>query len=245
VPSTRAHRRRRGAALTRGDAVRISDLYARGLDPVEHSRHFVRRKDLTRFDVQTEQRFNAEQQSLPPDVRREIDEILWADFVVLQFPLWWFGMPAILKGWMDRVFVYGALYTGRRRFDAGVCRGKRVRLSVTTGSSAEACSHDGREGDTHLIFWPIHYALHYLGFTVLEPALINGVRRGYSERDVESQRKHLEAAIQSHRRWIGALNDIPIVAFNGDCDWDENGKLRTYAPSHSPFIRHQADRCFK
>lgn len=37
----------------------------------------------------------------------EINKLLWADVLILQFPLWWFSMPAILKGWVDRVFAYG------------------------------------------------------------------------------------------------------------------------------------------
>ena len=80
-----------------GNAVRISDLYARQFEPDEHARHFPQRKNPVRFDAQTEQRFNSRQETLPADARREIDDVLWADFVILQFPLWWFGMPAILN----------------------------------------------------------------------------------------------------------------------------------------------------
>jgi NAD(P)H dehydrogenase (quinone) len=229
---------------SRGDIVRLCDLNANGFDPVEHARHFARRKDPVQFDAQTEQRFSSEQRSLPKDVRREIDNLLWADFVLLQFPLWWFGAPAILKGWMDRVFVYGTLYTGKRCFDAGFCLGKRLRLSVTTGSSAAACSHNGREGDSKLVLWPINYAFRYLGFTVLESALIHGVRRGHSEHEEALHRRRLEAALQEHRKWIGALDEVPVVQFNRDSDWDELGQLRADAPMYSPFIRHRPDGWF-
>lgn len=225
---------------SRGNAVRVSDLYVKHFDPVEHPRHFLTRKDPLQFDVQTEQRFNSERHSLPTDVQREIADVLWADFIMLQFPLWWFGMPAMLKGWMDRVFAYGTLYSSRHRFDTGICSGKRVMLSVTTGSSAEACSHDGREGDTKLILWPIHYALHYLGFTVLEPILIHGVRRWVGEEDDGGERRQaLQLALQSHCRWMEEVDEVPIIAFNGDGDWDEKGKLKENAPSYSPFIGHR------
>jgi len=224
-----------------GNVVRISDLYARQLAPDEHARHFSRRKNPLRFDAQTEQRFNSNRGTLPVDVVREIDDLLWADFVVFQFPLWWFGMPAILKGWMDRVFLYGELYTGARRFHAGVCQGKRAILSVTAGSSAEACSPDGQEGDTRLILWPIHYALHYVGFTVLEPSLITGVRGGYVGDEAAAQDRYLGAQLQAHRLRLGNLNDMPVIPFNRPDDWDERHKLKLNAPVHSPFIRHQAD----
>ena len=141
---------------SQGYEVRSSNLYAQGFWPDEHARHFHLRADADRFDAQTEQRFSANHRALPAQVRRRLDDLLWADLLVLQFPLWWFGLPAILKGWMDRVFVYGEMYSSKRRFQAGVCAGKRALLSVTAGSSREACSPDGQEGDTRLILWPVH-----------------------------------------------------------------------------------------
>lgn len=44
---------------------------------------------------------------LSGDIRREQDKLPRADTLVVQFPLWWFGPPAILKGWFDRLFVQG------------------------------------------------------------------------------------------------------------------------------------------
>lgn len=166
--------------LRLGGEVRVHDLYRQGFAAEEHARHFSQHKNPSRFDVKTEQRFNADQSTLPAEVQREIDDLLWADFVLLQFPLWWFGMPAILKGWMDRVFVYGQLYSGSKRFDTGTCKGKRAMLAVTAGSSAEACSPRGTEGDTRLVLWPVYYSLHYLGFDVLEPLLMTSIRGGFS-----------------------------------------------------------------
>lgn len=227
--------------LSQGHAVRACDLYAEKFAADEHARHFRQRKNPARFDAQTEQRFNAERETLPADVRQQIDDLLWADFVLLQFPLWWFGMPAILKGWMDRVFAYGALYTGSRRFHLGMCRGKRAMMSVTAGSPAQACAHDGQEGDTRLILWPIHYALHYLGFTVLEPGLIAGVRGGYSESEGAAQDRYLNAQLQAHAARLADLTAIGEIPFNTADDWDEQRKLRPNARVHSPFIRHSED----
>src|SRR5688572_25262895 len=139
------------ALQRQGYDVRLSDLYEQAFAADEHARHFVSRADPLRFDAQTEQRFSAEQDALPIEVQRNVENLLWADLVVLQFPLWWFGMPAILKGWMDRVFVYGKLYSSSRRFHSGMCAGKRAMLSVTAGSSKDACAPDGKEGDTRLI----------------------------------------------------------------------------------------------
>jgi NAD(P)H dehydrogenase (quinone) len=188
-----------------------------------------------------EQRFSAELNALPSDVEREIDALLWADLVVLQFPLWWFGMPAILKGWMDRVFVYGRLYTGSRRLDCGVCAKKRAMLSVAAGASADACAHDGQEGDTKLILWPISYALRYLGFTVLEPALITGVRGGFTGKDAVAQGRYLDECLARQRALFADIDAVRAIPFNVADDWDDRRKLRPHAAVHSPFIRHRLE----
>lgn len=224
-----------------GHDVRVSDLYRMGFAPDEHERHFAHRKDISRFDAQTEQRFNTEQETLPADISREIEKILWADMVMFQFPLWWFGLPAILKGWMDRVFAYGALYKGSQRLHTGICRGKRAVLSVTAGSSDDACAHDGQEGDTSLILWPIHYSLHYVGFTVLEPRIMTGIRSARADGNAVEQPRYLSAQLLAHRDWAARLPDAPAIAFNDARDWDERRKLKASAPVYSPFIRHSAD----
>ena len=221
-----------------GHSVKISDLYASDFDPSEDARHFPQRKDPHRFYAQTEQRFSGEQGMLPAEIEREIRRIMWADTVILQFPLWWFGMPAILKGWMDRVFAYGTLYTGSRRFHHGVCQGKRAVLSVTAGSSAEACSHDGREGDTRLILWPINYALHYVGFTVLEPLILTSIRDARDDIEAHDQARFLEGQMRCHSETLASLHRRSAVPFNAEDDWDERRKLKAGAPVHSPFIRH-------
>jgi len=59
-----------------------------------------------------------------------MDKLVWADFVIFQFPLWWFSVPAILKGWVDRVFAMGFSYNYGRSYEKGVFRGKRAMLSL-------------------------------------------------------------------------------------------------------------------
>jgi NAD(P)H dehydrogenase (quinone) len=230
----------RDTFLEGGHGVQLSDLYASEFEPCEAGRHFAVRCNPDRFDAQAEQRFHWEQGTLPSEVAREAERILWADLVILQFPLWWFGLPAILKGWMDRVFVYGGLYSGSRRHDRGPCRGKRVLMCVTTGSSETACSHDGREGDTRMILWPAQYALRYIGFTVLQPTILYGVRSDLEGADAELQHRSLIERASEYRTLLLHVDEVPAVPFNTDGDWDEAGKLRAGAPVYSAFIRHKA-----
>jgi len=102
-----------------GHGVELSDLYALSFDPVEGPERDRVRRDADRFTAQTEQRHAWETGTLSPDVAAEIDKLERADLVIFQYPMWWYGMPAILKGWLDRVLVYGGLYTSTMRYDAG------------------------------------------------------------------------------------------------------------------------------
>jgi len=51
--------------------------------------------------------------ALAPDIMEELDKVERADLVIFQFPMYWFNFPAILKGWMDRVFVYTHVFGGK------------------------------------------------------------------------------------------------------------------------------------
>lgn len=225
--------------LKAGARVETSDLYAMRFEPQEEARHFSVRADAERFDASLEQRFSFERGTLPDAVRAEVDKILRAELVLLQFPLWWFGMPAMLKGWMDRAIVYGGLYSSSRTHDRGVCRGKRVLMCVTTGSSEAACSFNGREGDTRLQLWPALYTMRYIGFTVLQPFVIHGVRSGLTGAAADAANAQLRKDEDRFVTMLQNLNDVPLIPFNADSDFDETGRLRPGAPVYSPFIRHE------
>jgi NAD(P)H dehydrogenase (quinone) len=93
----------------------------------------------------------------------------------LQFPLWWFGLPAVLKGWVDRVFAMGRIYGMGRIYETGVFKGKRAMLSLTTGGPEEAYRKGGFNGDIDAILRPIQRGiLQFVGFSVLEPHIVFG-----------------------------------------------------------------------
>ena len=160
---------------TAGWEVTYCDLYTNGFDPCEGPGHYLERSNTEQFHAQTEQRFNAENETTPHDVATERDNLLQADLLIIHFPLWWFGMPAILKGWIDRVFVYGSVYRGEMRYDTGICRGKKMLACITTGASEDSCSFNGREGDSRLLAWPMLFPFRYIGFDVLEPTIFHGI----------------------------------------------------------------------
>ena len=218
----------------------LSDLYAMDFDPREGPHHYAIRNDGRSFHPQTEQRISAESQTTPVDVKAEMDRLLACDLLIVHFPLWWFGMPAILKGWMDRVFVYGVVYKSTMRHDTGICRGKRMLACVTTGSSKEACSPSGREGDTRLHLWPSLYPFRYIGFDVLVPQIFHGVGSAAFLEGLEDGSSALDAYGE---QWGGTLTNLDsrlAVKYNPDDDFDESKRLKPGAQAHSPFIRHES-----
>ncbi|QSA96310.1 NAD(P)H-dependent oxidoreductase [Methylococcus sp. EFPC2] len=161
-----------------GHEVVLSDLYAMGFDPVSDRRNFLTVRNPDRLKQQDEEEYASEQDGYIPALQLEMDKLAWCDLLIFQFPLWWLGMPAILKGWVDRVFAVGRAYGGGRYFDRGIFAGKRALCSVTVGGPAPAYSDIGIYGPISSILFPIHHGiLGFAGFTVIEPFVVYGPAR--------------------------------------------------------------------
>jgi len=224
-----------------GWSVSSTDLYADGFDPAEGAVHYAKRSDPARFDAQAEQRHAADTDSIPGEVAAEIARLDRSDLVILQYPMWWHMPPAMLKGWFDRVFVYGGVYKSDMRFEKGRFVGKRAMLSVTVATSAETYAHDGRSGDIDLLLWPIHFTLAYVGFDVLPPHVAYGVESGLRYSDPSEIEARLERIVSAYRtRLQGVMDDVPIP-FNRMAEWGADGRIVADAPVHSPFIRRRRD----
>ena len=161
-----------------GHEVVVSDLYAMSFDPVSDRRNFTTIRDPSRLKQQDEESFASEHDGFAPDVQTEMDKLAWCDILILQFPLWWLGLPAILKGWVDRVFAAERAYGGGKYFSRGVFSSKRAMCAVTIGGPAEAYSSDGAYGPLAPILFPIqHGILGFVGFTVIEPFVVHSPAR--------------------------------------------------------------------
>ena len=221
-----------------GHTAEISDLYRQGFDAREDLSHFSNPKAPEWFSAQTEQRHAYDTGTLPADIAAEMVKLERADLLILQYPVWWFTMPAILKGWFDRVFVYGATYTSKIRFDRGRFRGRRAFASISTGAPASTHGPDGRNGDTDLLLWPMQYSLHYLGYTVLPSFYSFSIESGIQYFDPSVMVARVEGYKDGLRDRLGRLDELEPLAFNGWDDWDEDGRLTPDAPVYSPFMRH-------
>lgn len=202
-----------------GHEVRVSDLYAMGFEAVAGPGDFLERADPEIFRLQTEQTHAHATGTFAADVRAEMEKVLWADFVIFQFPIWWFGLPAILKGWVDRVFAVGFAYGGGRWYDEGAFRGKRAMLSLTTGGGPAIFAPDGLSGPIDQILWPIqHGMLYFVGMDVLPPFIAWGPARAGDER----RREYLA----EYRQRLLTLDSTPAIPFPKLADYDDQLRLK-------------------
>ncbi len=154
----------------RGHEVVVSDLYAMGFNPVASANDFLERRFPEQLHYDREQKHAVEHSAFAPDIQAEIDKLLWCDLLILQFPLWWFSVPAMMKGWIDRVFVNGVAYGKGRRFDAGGLKGRKGMLALTTACYSDMAEPDGLLADIHINLWPLQAGtLAYCGIQVLPP----------------------------------------------------------------------------
>jgi NAD(P)H dehydrogenase (quinone) len=203
-----------------GHEVAVSDLFAMRFNPVVGPDDFRgERADPDFLSVATEQTKSFQAGTLTPDVVAEQEKLKRADLLILQFPVWWFAMPAIMKGWTDRVFARGFAYIAGRKYDTGMFRGKTAMVAATTGTSADTYAPDGIDGDILNVLWPVHNGLlRYSGFDVIEPfvAYMPG-RVGPDGR---------EAYLQAYRQRLLDLEGAPKLFFHPAEDYGPNERLK-------------------
>ena len=142
-------------------------------NPVSDRRNFTNQKDPDYFKQEVEERYATEVDGFALDIKAELEKLDKCDVLIFQFPLWWFGLPAILKGWVDKVFAMGRIYGGGKFYDNGVLKGKKAMLSVTIGGGETMYSQTGLNGDINQILFPINHGIfRFVGFDVLPPFIV-------------------------------------------------------------------------
>lgn len=111
------------AAREKGHEVRLIDLNAEGFNPVMSAE---------------ERRGYTEDVPIPADLVPHVEALQWAEGLILVYPTWWYSQPAILKGWMDRVWRPGITFTLRTETEPlrGALLNIRLIGVVTTFGSA-------------------------------------------------------------------------------------------------------------
>lgn len=165
-----------------GHDVVVSDLYAMGFDPVSDRRNFTTVADPDYFQQRAEELNATEHDGFAADVAAEMEKLLEADLLIFTFPLWWFGMPAILKGWADRVLAMGRIYGLGQLYEDGIGRGKRAMVITTTGAPGNMYMERGINPALDVILTPIeHGTFWFIGFEPLPPIIVHSADRSSEE----------------------------------------------------------------
>jgi NAD(P)H dehydrogenase (quinone) len=160
-----------------------SDLYGMRWKAVFDEQDFPARRDPARLSFIEESGYAYSMGRQTADIAAEQQKVFAAGAVIFQFPLWWFGMPAIMKGWIDRVWAYGLAYGYRNagntyRYGDGAFKGKRAMLAVMVGGPAIDYSLRGINGPLDDLLFPItHGSLFFPGFDVLPTFALYGAAR--------------------------------------------------------------------
>ncbi len=185
-----------------GAEVRIHDLYASSFNPVGDKDDFIELKKMDYFKYQLEQVNAYENGLFKEPIQAHMDDFEWCDTLIFSFPLWWFGLPAILKGWVDRVFAMGFAYgNGKGVYENGAFPDKTSFIIMTTGGP-DIAYNGGKNGNLDDILFPMHHGMFYfVGMTVLPPFIsFSPARKTQEEREDDlnklteylSQIKHTE-----------------------------------------------------
>jgi len=114
---------------SKGIDYKLRDLYELSFDPVLSAKDF--------------ESFNSGK--VPEDIQREQDFIRDSDLLIFIYPIWWTGMPSILKGYIDRVFSYGFAYPEVDGELVGLLKDKKAIIINTLGASKEDYASMGME----------------------------------------------------------------------------------------------------
>ncbi|MDD1709556.1 MAG: NAD(P)H-dependent oxidoreductase [Methanoregulaceae archaeon] len=161
----------------KGHTVKVSNLYAIKWKAVLDTQDFRMRQNLYQFNPAMEQIHGVETGSLAPDIQEEIAKVGWADLLIFQFPIWWSSMPAILKGWFDRVFVQGFVVDLEKGnlYREGLLKGKKAMIVATTGATQEMYSPQGIHGDLEDHLSTItHNIFEFVGMSALPSFIVFG-----------------------------------------------------------------------
>ncbi len=195
----------RSTLEAQGHQVQVSDLYAMNWNPVASAADFASRDNPDYLVYALEQRLGVKNASIAADIQAELDKLLWADLLILNFPVFWFSVPAMLKGWIDRVLVSGVCYGGKRFYDQGGLAGKKALVTLTLGGREHMFGEGAIHGPLQDMLRPLlRGTLAYVGYDVLEPFVAWHVP--YISQEAR------EAFLHSYRQRLQHLaDDQPLV----------------------------------
>lgn len=199
----------------KGYDVVVSDLYAMSFNPVASEDDFKTRKNSDYLVYALEQRFNFKNDGLDNQIKTELDKLMAADLVIFNFPLFWFSVPAILKGWIDRVLVSGVCYGGMRFYNQGGLSGKKAMVALTLGGREHMFGENAIHGEliNGMLRPLLQGTLAYTGMDVLPPFI------GYHIPYITQEAR--EGIMQNYRQYLQNIEQLIPLEFPKIEDFDE------------------------
>jgi len=157
------------ALKERNHRVECRDLYAAKFNPVLSAR------DLAAIG----------QRKPAKDIREEQQAIRRADVMTLVSPLWWSGFPAMLKGYLDRVFCAGFAYVIKRDEYLPGLTGKKGVIITTSGADTDELRSTGRLRALKAIF--DEGLMQFCGIELVQHLYLGGINPGMSRADGEKR----------------------------------------------------------
>ena len=200
-----------------GHCVEVSDLYEMNWNPVASADDFAQRKSPDYLVYALEQRYNFDQQAIAHDIAIEIAKLQKADLLILNFPLFWFSVPAIMKGWIDRVLISGVCYGGMRFYDQGGLKGKKALVTLTLGGREHMFGENAIHGELvdGMLRPLLRGTLAYVGLEVLPPFI------GYHVPYISQEAR--EQILVDYKHYLANLNDLTPLRYPHMDEFD--GKL--------------------
>jgi NAD(P)H dehydrogenase (quinone) len=171
-----------------GHTVEVSDLYRQNFAAASGPADFSLEPNSDFFDLQAAQRAAVAQGGFVPEIQAEIDKLRRCDLLLLQFPLWWHSVPAILKGWLDRVLAVGFAYGGTKEL-----AGKKALVSLTSGTPNQLWDGTTLPTLESTLSHLLRGTLAYCGMQVYAPYMIGSAKHlGAEERtQAEAEFMHM------------------------------------------------------
>ncbi len=212
-----------------GHEVIVSDLYHMRWKAVADANDFLFESNGERFFYERSSQKAFSEGLQQPEIEAEQKKLLWADFIIFQFPIWWYATPAILKGWIDRVYAYGFTYgVGKhegkywgKRFGEGKLEGKKAMLSVTAGGREPQYQETGVNGNINDLLFPVnHGVIWYPGIAPLPPFVV------YNADSVSPERyQHIQEEYRLRLQNLTTTDPIPY-RFQNNGDYDDQQQLK-------------------
>ncbi|MEO0048179.1 MAG: hypothetical protein RLZZ410_1138 [Pseudomonadota bacterium] len=197
-----------------GHEVQVSDLHQMNWNPVASGDDFEVRSQPDYLVYALEQRESYKSGKISPDIQAEIDKLKWCDVLIFNFPMYWFSVPAILKGWIDRVFVSGFCYGGKRFYDEGGLKGKKGLLAFTLGGREHMFGEDKIHGEMQTMLRPLlRGSMAYVGLSVLPPFI------GWHVPYITDEAR--QTLLKQYREYLTNLDQLEPLSFPSLANFDD------------------------